>query len=82
MYQKQLNAQKAQLRINLSDFLELDQVISETNMFEKRAYQLLQSYLDENYSIGYQLSVDVLNKLCKQPASTSLSLKERWTQLY
>ena len=52
--------------MNLADILPFDQIIQETSQFETRANQLIKFLLDENYSVSYQLSVDVLNKLCNQ----------------
>lgn len=44
---------KAALRMSLSEFLPFSEVIAEADQFEDRATHLMQSYLDENYSVGY-----------------------------
>lgn len=54
---------KAKLRSRLSEFMSLQEVTQEVDQFDERATQLMQSYLDDNYSISYHLSNDVLKAL-------------------
>lgn len=43
--------------------MSLQEVTQEVDQFDERATQLMQSYLDDNYSISYHLSNDVLKAL-------------------
>ena len=72
-YLHQLAKFKSQLRKQLSDYLPFREVCVEVREFEKRAEMCCQSFLDENYSIAYQLTAGVLKSLCEAPLTSSLS---------